>query len=290
MAASIGGTEHAGVPDERARRAVGTTTMPAAARYSRAGEPRGSGAAAGRGCPSSSSAPVIARISMPPLPRTSASSSEPREQLRQRGRAGLADDDAVDVVLARVRQDLLGDALPAQRDGAPAELLGELERPQDVLALRALSRWSRGVSTCTAIHSACSPRGHAPRRPDEPAGAGARADAHQQPLARRPGLADSLLGHVAAHLRVHPLGRAAERQLAQRDQVALPEEALDRAARLLGDVDLPLAQPLLQDVGRDVHQLDLVGPLEHGVGNRLAHLHAGDRRRPRRSGSRCAGC
>ena len=106
------------------------------------------------------------------------------------------------------------------------------------------------------------------------AGARARADAHQQPLARRPGLADALLGHVAAHLRVHPLGRAAERQLAQRDQVALPEEALDRAARLLGDVDLALAEPLLQDVGRDVHQLDLVGPLEHGVGHRLAHLDA----------------
>ena len=91
-----------------------------------------------------------------------------------------------------------------------------------------------------------------------------------------PGVADAPLGHVAAHLRVDPLRRAPERQLAQRDQIALAEELLDGAARLLGNVDLPLAQPLLQHVGGDIHQLDLVGPLEHGVGHRLAHLDAGD--------------
>ena len=88
MAASIGGTS---TPVFRTSMptTVGTTTMATAARYSPTDERRGSGAAAGRGCPSSSSAPVIARISMPPLPRTSASSSEPRNSSRQRGRRVL---------------------------------------------------------------------------------------------------------------------------------------------------------------------------------------------------------
>jgi hypothetical protein len=44
--------------------------------------------------------------------------------------------------------------------------------------------------------------------------------------------------HVAAHLRVDPLGRAAQRQLAQGREVAGLEEVLDRARGLLGDVDL----------------------------------------------------
>ena len=57
------------------------------------------------------------------------------------------------------------------------------------------------------------------------------------------------------------------------------KKLLDRAAGLLGEVDLALAQALLEQiVGRDVHQLDLVGALEHRVGHRLAYAHAGDLR------------
>ena len=72
---------------------------------------------------------------MPPLPRTSASSSEPGAARASAARRVLPTTMRVTLWLARVRQDLLGDALPAQRDGAPAELLGELQRPEDVLAL-----------------------------------------------------------------------------------------------------------------------------------------------------------
>ena len=55
---------------------------------------------------------------------------------------------------------------------------------------------------------------------------------------------------VFAHLRVDALGRVAQRQLAQRDQVALLEEVLDRALRLRRHVDLAFAQALEQVVGR----------------------------------------
>ncbi len=50
------------------------------------------------------------------------------------------------------------------------------------------------------------------------------------------------------------------------------------ALRLVGEVHLPLAQPLEQLLRGDVHELDLVRALEDGVGHRLAHLHAGDLR------------
>ena len=77
---------------------------------------------------------------------------------------------------------------------------------------------------------------------------------------------------------VDRLRRAAQRELAQREQVAPLEEVLGRALRLLGQVDLALREPLQQLLGRDVDELDLVGALEHGVGHRLAHLDAGDLR------------
>ena len=108
------------------------------------------------------------------------------------------------------------------------------------------------------------------------AATGARPDAHEEPLRRGPGLPDAALRHVAAHLRVHPLGGAAQRQLAQGDQVPLAEEPVDRARGGIGHVDLALAQSLLEHVRRDVHQLDVVGPLQDHVGDRLPHLDAGD--------------
>ena len=64
---------------------------------------------------------------------------------------------------------------------------------------------------------------------------------------------------IVLHLRVDALGHAPQRQFAQRDQVALFEEALDGAAGLLGHVDFAFAQPLDQVVGRQVDQLDFVG-------------------------------
>ena len=51
---------------------------------------------------------------------------------------------------------------------------------------------------------------------------------------------------------------------------------LERALGLLGDVDLALFQALDQVVGRQIDELDGVGPVENGIGHRLAHAHARD--------------
>ncbi len=88
----------------------------------------------------------------------------------------------------------------------------------------------------------------------------------------------ALLGHVPAHLGVHPLGGAPEGELAQRDQIALAEESVDGAAGLFGDVDLAFAEPLQQHIRGHIDQLDLVGPLQQGVRHGLADLDASDLR------------
>ena len=106
----------------------------------------------------------------------------------------------------------------------------------------------------------------------------ARADAHQEAFRHRPRLLDGVIAHVGLHLRVHPLGGPPERQLAQRDQIALAEEVVDRFLGLLRDVDLAFFEALEEIIRRQVDQLDLVGALEHRIGHRLADDHAGDLR------------
>ena len=56
--------------------------------------------------------------------------------------------------------------------------------------------------------------------------------------------------HVREQLFVHALRGAAQRQLAQRPQVAGREVVLQRALGLLGDEDLPFLEPLDQIVRR----------------------------------------
>jgi hypothetical protein len=104
------------------------------------------------------------------------------------------------------------------------------------------------------------------------------ADAHQDALAGRPRALDGVGLHFREQLLVHPLGRAAQSELAQRGQVGRREEVLERALGLLGDVDLAFLESLDQIVGRQVDQLDGIGAIEHGIRHRLAHAHMRDLR------------
>ena len=104
------------------------------------------------------------------------------------------------------------------------------------------------------------------------------ADQRQHPVAGRPRAGDGLRAHVAGDVGIHPLCDATQRHLAQRREIAFPEEPIHRALRHVGTIDVALLQPLAQLVGRQVDQLDLVGHFQHAVGQRLAHPHAGDAR------------
>ena len=97
-------------------------------------------------------------------------------------------------------------------------------------------------------------------------------------LARLPhGRARNMLDAVGPHLRVDAFRRAAQRELAQRKQVALAEEVLDARARpARASRPCPRCSRCSRSSGVKVDQHDLVGLVEHAVGQRLAHLDAGD--------------
>jgi hypothetical protein len=91
-----------------------------------------------------------------------------------------------------------------------------------------------------------------------------------------PDALDRTVGAILAHLRVDAIGGAAQRQLAQCDQVALAKEIAHRALGLLRHVDLAVAHPVEQFLGRQVDQRDFVGVIEHAVRHRFPHADAGD--------------
>ena len=65
-----------------------------------------------------------------------------------------------------------------------------------------------------------------------------QADAQNDAFGDRPGGGDGVFAAVFLNMRVHTGGREAHRQLPQRDQVALAEEAAARRLGVLRDVDL----------------------------------------------------
>jgi hypothetical protein len=128
-----------------------------------------------------------------------------------------------------------------------------------------------GVSTWATVHGARKAIRHAFRRAHQARRGGRRSDEDQEALRYRPGRGDRMVRAVGAHLGVDALRRGAQGELAQRDQVALAEEAVERALRLLGDVDLALLEAEQEVFGREIDELDLVGALEHRVGHGLAY-------------------
>ena len=102
------------------------------------------------------------------------------------------------------------------------------------------------------------------------------AEADQHPVSRRPRAGNRMRLHVVEQLLVDALGGAAQRQLAQRRQVAGRKIVLDCLTRRLRHIDLAVMQPLDQVGGGDVDDLDLVGPVDDRIRHRLAHAHPGD--------------
>ena len=173
---------------------------------------------------------------------------------------GPPDHDAGHVVRARVGEDFRRRVAaryaspprhPATRRGATSPRRGR-DRPSPMSPRRASRRTPRSTRRragppCASWRAPDAPRtARVPRRPrcvPPPA----RSRPHRARGDRRASAASTLLR------------RATQRELAQRDQVAVPEEVLAGALRLLGHVDLSLAQSLQQLLGRDVDQLHLVG-------------------------------
>ena len=190
----------------------------------------------------------------------------------------LADDDLRDVVPVREIDHVVGDAARAggERDGLGTQALGKPHGLGDAVAL--------GLGELRAarrLDAQCRPGGmqaigQAFGVAHEGCRARVLADADQQPLARGPWPGNGARLHLLQQLLVDALGGAPQGEFAQRGEVGGREVVLERALGLLGDVDLALLQALDQVLGRQVDELDGLGPVDDGIGHRLAHAHARD--------------
>ena len=190
------------------------------------------------------------------------------------GVARLADDNLGRVVLEGHAHQCAGDVVVVGDNDLGSQFACE----RQVLLQPALSLVVEGVRALDADRDPgrALGGGHPARPADQLRGGGARSHRDEQALAGTP---DRLESSDRAHFPkalVDVLGDESQGEFAKGGQVRVLEEVLRRPGRPAVHVDLALAQALAEGLGRDVHELDLVGKAEHGVGNGLVHRRSGD--------------
>lgn len=197
---------------------------------------------------------------------------------RPSGAARAADHDPGGVAVPRQIEEVFADLQSRRRQGKglAAEPFGQSQVLLGLFLVLFLVHHSPRPFDVDRHPGGTQGRGHAGSGADDLAAIGVRPDRGQDPFRRRPGLLDPFLAHVPAHVGVHPVRGLAQGHFAEGEQVALAEEAGNGTAGLVGHIDLALLEPGLELLHRDVHQLDLVGALEHRVGHGLADQDAGD--------------
>ena len=117
------------------------------------------------------------------------------------------------------------------------------------------------------------PLGGPPRAPQDSLRLRLRLDQGEDPLGD--GLPAEWLEGRRVPPRLDVLGDLAQHELAQRGQVLLPEEVVQRDLGALARIDLACPQPLMQLLRREVDEHDLVRLVQEAVGEGLAHAHPG---------------
>ena len=189
---------------------------------------------------------------------------------------GLADDQLRDIAAACIAQQTQGDVLARQGGGFRTQLLGESQGLQNLIASLF---WQPLQTRCFDIGG--NPVGMQAGRQtrsasDQFLGIRAGTDTDQQALLGLPYTAYRPVVAILAHLRVDSVSGAAQRQLAQCDEITLAEEVLDGVLGLLRKIDLALFQALQQFIGRKIDNCHLVGVIEHLIRYGLRDPHAGD--------------
>ena len=154
--------------------------------------------------------------------------------------------------------------------------MGELDRAQDALALRRGQPLQCGRLDVDGGPLDAELGGEARRAPHEVVAPGARTDAAQERCFGLPDAVDRLVRAIGLDVVLDAVRGAAQRELAQRHQVALAEEVARRALDLLGKVHLAGLEAGEQIVGGNVDQHHLVGIVEERVRNGFPDRDAGD--------------
>ena len=146
----------------------------------------------------------------------------------------LADHDSADVALPSGPDDGRRGLLGREGDALRPELLREREVLVHPLAVLEGEPVEIGSFDGERDPRGVQARGHAVRRADDIGRLRGRSDGDEDPLARGPGLGDPLLALPRGHLLLDAVGGALQRQLAQRDEIPLAEEVVDRALTSAG--------------------------------------------------------
>src|SRR5579859_1464828 len=107
---------------------------------------------------------------------------------------------------------------------------------------------------------------------------GPRIEAHHDALAGHAVLTDAMLGHVLLELRFGLLGDAAQRQFAQRCQVAFAKKVVQRSLDAFRRIDVAMLHALAQSMRRNVDQLHFFSLVENPIGQGFAYTYTRDAR------------
>ncbi len=120
------------------------------------------------------------------------------------------------------------------------------------------------------------PRRHARGAAHEAVAVGGARERDDDPLARLPGPVDPVPLAVVLERVVDAVGDPEERELAQGTEVPGAEVVAERGVDALGGIDVPVRHAAPDRLRRHVHELDLVGPPDDRVRDRLLLLDPGD--------------
>ncbi len=180
------------------------------------------------------------------------------------------------IVAARIVDDRARNIVAGQHRRGGAQILRQFQRLQDALALRRrqplqLRRFDID-RVPVGIELTGQPRGAA----DHMLGPRTRPDAGQQRRIGLPHRVDRFFDPVRLHVILDPVGGAAQRQFAQRDQIAFAEKILRRTLGLLRLIHLAGPEPRQQFIGRKIDQHHFIGFIEHGIGQGFRDADPGD--------------
>ena len=207
--------------------------------------------------------------------------SPPAEETRPESHQRFSGDDLGDIVLARDSKESIRGIIAQTGDGFRAQFAGERQIPDQSFFLflgQRLGSFDIGGHP-PGIHGGGDP----PRPANERFRIRAGADRHQQPFPGFPGSLYPVRGHGLAHVLSHLFGCDAQRDLSKRGQIFLAEKMVGRRGGAFAQIDFAVGQPLAQILGGDVHQLQIVGPIQHGIrygfpdgcpDNLSDHIHA----------------
>ncbi len=201
----------------------------------------------------------------------------PAENASQQSRPRLAEHDLGHVFAPREPEEFGRVVAALEPHRVPAQTLGETEQLGELIGALGVGGLAH------RLHGHRGPRRIEPGReltctPDDPLRDVVRAHAGEQTLRGGPGTFNRFLTQIVDHLVVHPIGRAAQRQLAQRGQIAGREETLGRSPRRLRHIHLAFVQALNELIRRQIDKDDVRRLLQEPIGNGLAHDDAGDAR------------